>query len=563
MKPKKLLSAVILSSLALSGCGGGGGGGGGGAPVAPPASNPPPNTNVLNNPPQLWAPFYSITTGGSTPVYGSLQVDSITRPVSTLPITSAAFDGPQTSLSYIDSSGMLSATGSGFTVQGVRYFFYSSGGKLYAVDLTASQPAAVQLGVLGATQVCGIQAEQFDGSGTTGDVIVSGVTSGNACTSLLTWVVPFGTPSTTAITPLTFHEFLVATFISANSSNIQTTGYVIGVTQSNGTSSVNYTTDPASMGTPVSGIAYNSATESLASDRGGDATHQFVWVYDHSTTPTTSNLFSVSPNGTSATAAAVTGLPGNLSNNTATDGAGNLYLVAITGTAAPFNVQVFRAPIAGGAAQPVTASFSVTGAGPISTKLSVNQQGTYGMLTVTGSGTPQTNQNYQLSLAGQSAQPLNNFAGNAGSAMQFIGLDGSGVINAVASSQNDVYAVNLTTGSPNPILSNQIGLTQLWSSNQIELPNLDSAAYGSFLAQDSSSGVVSVIGTQTYQTTGQFSVPNSLPFTIAALDSTPHYIMGMQNSTGVLFAAVPASSAANAQVQPLGTNTSTVFWSGY
>ncbi|HET9113796.1 MAG TPA: hypothetical protein VFN66_07985, partial [Burkholderiales bacterium] len=270
MNPTKIeqLAFILLASLILSGCGGGGGGGGSAPPAPPPVTNsPPPNTSL-----QLWAPYFTITgtTSGSTTTYtdGNLSVDSILNPYNhnLLSIQSLDALNPYTNIQNIDSSGILTASGTGYILNGARYFFFSNNGKLYSLDLTSQTfPVPVQLGTLSnLTEVCGIQAEQSDGTGQTGAVLVSGATSGTSpsdCTAPQSWVVPFNTPASTVI-PVQAHTFLVTTFINSSSSGITTTGFVIGTP-----TSVNVTTDLTQPGTATN-IPYNPTVgDTLASER--------------------------------------------------------------------------------------------------------------------------------------------------------------------------------------------------------------------------------------------------------------------------------------------------------
>ena len=581
---KKRLTTIILASLVLSGCGGGGGGGGGtpGSPPPPPAptpvtSTPPPNASL-----QLWAPYFTITgtVSGSTTTYtnGNLRVDSIANPNNNYPISIQTFDAlnPLTNIQNIDSSGILAASGSGYSLNGARYFFFSSNGKLYSLDLTsqATPPVPVQLGILtGLTEVCGIQAEQSDGTGLTGAVVVSGATSGttpSSCTSPQTWVVPFNTPATTSI-PVQPHTFLVTTFINSSNGSLTTTGFVIGTS-----TSVNVTTDLTQPGI-VTSVPYNpSVGDTLASERGGNATNQFVWVDNTSSSSSTSYLYLVSSSGT-VTLVSGGGFPAtNISSNTAADEYGNLYVVATSGTSGNYTLTVYKVTLATAKASAIYTLNNIAST-TVSSNITVKPDGTGGLLTAVEPGTSNPVQNIAFNTS--TGAVFRNFPslGNSNS-YQFIGLDASGIFNAEDANpaQNDLYAVNLGTGAVVKSLPNQYLVSPIWGSNFISAANPYYESYGSLLAAaylsgtQTLNGTASVIETNTYTPTAAFTLPpGTTSFVPAYISTSPHYIMGVSSgSTYNLFATVPSTnlSAPGAPVN-LGTNSSTstasVNWNGY
>ncbi len=581
---KKVLSLAVLASLTLSGCGGGGGGGS--APSAPPANNPPPTVPVTNSPPpntslQRWAPYFSITgtASGSTTTYtnANLSVDSILNPSDYKLISASNFDAlnTYTNIQNIDSSGILTPSGSGYTLNGARYFFYSSQGKLYALDLTSQTvPAPVQLGTLaGLTEVCGIQAEQSDGAGLTGNVVVSGATSGTtpaACTAPQTWVVPFNTPATTSI-PMQPHTFLVTTFIN---SSMQATGFVIGTNNSAQTApSVNVTNDLTQPGI-VTSIPYNPGVgDSLASERGGDALNQFVWVDTTNSSGNTEKLYLVSSNG-NAIQVSGGGFPNtNISSNSAADENGNLYLVATSGTSGNYTLTVYKVTLTSAQASVIYTLPGITST-TVSSNITVKPDGSGGMLTAIEPGTANPVQNIVFNTA--TGGVLHNYASLPSSnSYQFIGQDTSGIFNAEDASniaQNDLYAVNLGSGTPVKTLPNQYMISPIWGNNFINPTNPYYQSYESLLAAayqpgtQTLSGTASVIETQTYTTTAAFALPSgTASFVPAYISTSPHYIMGMSSGTSdMLFAVVPSTNLSSpAKPQILETNPGSTKWNGY
>ncbi|MHB0989665.1 MAG: hypothetical protein ACYC0M_00080 [Burkholderiales bacterium] len=575
---KVQLAFILLASLTLSGCGGGGGGGGSAPPPAPPpvTSSPPPNTSL-----QLWAPYFTITgtTSGSATTYtdGNLSVDSIINPNNHNLLSIPTLDAlnPYTNIQNIDSSGILTASGTGYILNGARYFFFSNNGKLYSLDLTSQTfPVPVQLGTLAnLTEVCGIQAEQSDGTGQTGAVLVSGATSGTSpsnCTAPQSWVVPFNTPASTVI-PEQAHTFLVTTFINSSSGSLTTSGFVIGTT-----TSVNVTTDLTQPGI-VTNVPFNpSVGNTLASEKGGNATNQFVWVDNTSSTSSTSYLYLVSSSG-NATLVSGGGFPySNISANTASDEYGNLYLVATSGASGNYTLTVYKVTLSTALASVIYTVNNITST-TVSSDITVKPDGTGGLLTVIepGSTTPIQNIVFNTSTAAL----LRNYSTLANSnSYQFIGLDSSGIFNAedANTSQNDLYRVDLGTGNVVTSLPNQYLVSPVWGSNFISAANPFYESYGYLLAAAYQSGTqtltgaASVIETQNYTTTAAFSLPpGTTSFVPAYISTSPHYIMGVSSgSTYNLFAVVPSTNLSTpATPVPLGTNssnsTTTVNWNGY